>query len=92
MATQARPARASLKDHKPNFQEDPKIRLLNLTKPEIGRISKKILSKIITVVKAKTKFNQWINTDDVISWFTSLPNKERLKFISFDVQSMYSSI
>ena len=96
MATQARPARASLKDHKDHFQEDPKIRLNNPTKPEIGRISKKILQKIITEVKAKTKFNQWINTDDVISWFTALPNKEynkeRLKFISFDVESMYPSI
>ena len=92
MATQARPARASLKDHKPHFQDDPKIRLINPTKPEIGRISKKILQKIITAVKAKTKFNQWINSDDVISWFTALPNKERLKFISFDMCSMYPSI
>ena len=28
MKTQARPARATLKDHKDNFQEDPKIRLI----------------------------------------------------------------
>ena len=92
MATQERPARATLKDHKDNFQENPKIRLINPTKPEIGRISKKILSKIIIAVKAKTKYNQWINSDEVISWFTALPNKERLKFISFDVCSMYPSI
>ena len=81
MATQERPARATLKDHKDNFQENPKIRLINPTKPEIGRISKKILSKIIIAVKARTKFNQWINSDEVISWFTALPNKEKLKFM-----------
>ena len=92
MATQARPARATLKDHKHNFQEDPKIRLINPTKPEIGRISKKILQKIITAVRGKTKFNQWINSDEVINWFQNLPNKENLKFISFDVESMYPSI
>ena len=92
MATQARPARATLKDHKHNFQEDPKIRLINPTKPEIGRISKKILQKIITAVRGKTKFNQWINSDEVINWFENLPNKETLKFISFDVESMYPSI
>ena len=92
MSTQARPARATLKDHKDNFLEDPKIRLINPTKPEIGRISKQILSKIIHAVRGKTKFNQWINSDEVIDWFTALQNKERLKFISWDVVSMYPSI
>ena len=92
MDTQARPSRATLKDHKPNFLEDPKIRLLNPTKPELQKISRQILSNIIKTVRAKTKFKQWINSDDVISWFSGLPDKNRLKFISFDVVSMYPSI
>ena len=92
MKTQARPVRATFKDHKETFQEDPKIRMINPTKCEIGRISKNILSKIIHVVRGKTKFNQWINSDEVIDWFSSLQDKQRLKFISWDICSMYPSI
>ena len=92
MATQARPARVTLKDHKDDFLVNTKTRLINGTKPEIGRISKKTLAKIITAVRGKTKFNQWINSDDVISWFEKLPSKGNLKFINFDVASMYPSI
>jgi hypothetical protein len=36
----------TLKDHKPNFQNKPTCRLINPTKSEIGKISKKILEKI----------------------------------------------
>ena len=92
MATQARPARVTLKDHKPNFQEDPKVRFLNPTKPDIQVISRHILSKIIKVVRCKTKYKQWINSDSVISWFSEIPDKHRQKFLSFDVVSMYPSI
>ena len=92
MDTQARPARATLKDHKGNFLEDPRIRLLNPTKPELQIISRQILSNIIKTVRSKTKYQQWINSDDVITWFSELPDKNRLKFISFDVVSMYPSI
>ena len=79
MATQARPARVTLKDHKEDFLVNTKTRLINGTKPEIGRISKKTLAKIITAVRGKTKFNQWTNSDDVISWFEKLPSKGNLK-------------
>ena len=92
MATQVRPARATLKDHKPHFQEDPSIRLINPTKPDLQVISRHILSRIIKEVRSKTKFQQWINSDSVISWFSNIPNKQSQKFISFDVVSMYPSI
>ena len=36
----------TLKDHKANFQNNPKVRLLNPAKNEIGCISKSILDKI----------------------------------------------
>ena len=32
----------TLKDHKPNFQNNPKVRLINPAKNELGRISKSI--------------------------------------------------
>ena len=36
----------TLKDHKPNFQNNPTVRLLHPAKNELGRISKTILDKI----------------------------------------------
>ena len=36
----------TLKYHKPNFQNNPKVKLLNPAKNELGRISKTILDKI----------------------------------------------
>ena len=41
--TAKRQAFITLKDHKPNFQNVEKCRLLNPTKSEVGKISKKIL-------------------------------------------------
>ena len=77
-----------MKDHKPHFQEDPKVRLINPTKPDLQVISRHILSRIIKDVRSQTRFQQWINSDSVISWFSELPDKNRLRFISFDVVSM----
>ena len=37
---------ATLKDHKLNFQNNPKLRLINAAKPEIGKIAKQILENI----------------------------------------------
>ena len=41
----------TLKDHKPNFSNKPTCRLLNPTKPEIGKISKQILAEIVKTVR-----------------------------------------
>ena len=66
----------TLKDHKENFLNNPKIRLLNPSKNELGRISKTILDKININLRNATKLNQWKNTNDVISWFKSIKNKQ----------------
>ena len=66
----------SLKDHKPDFRNNPKCRLLVPTKPEIGRISHLILKNIIEVVRQKTKLNQWKNIYSCIEWFKLLENKK----------------
>ena len=55
-------------------------------------VSKKMLAKIVHDVKAKSQLVQWKNTDSVIAWFKQLKNKERLKFIQFDVVDFYGSI
>ena len=49
----------TLKDHKANFLNNPKTRLLNPAKNELGRISKAILDKINLNLRNATKVNQW---------------------------------
>ena len=82
----------TLKDHKANFLNNPKTRLLNPAKNELGRISKAILDKINLNLRNATKVNQWKNTSDVISWFKSIKNKQNCKFISFDIKDFYPTI
>ena len=57
----------TLKDHKENFHNTPKCRLINPTKSEIGKISKQILENINTHTRTATKLNQWKNTNEVIA-------------------------
>ena len=57
----------TLKDHKPNFSNNPTTRLINPTKLEIGIISKKILERINNKVVAAIAINQWKNSDAVIN-------------------------
>ena len=90
--TVEREAFISLKDHKPDFQNAPKSRLLNPTKPDIGKISHRILSKIVNVVRAKSKLNQWKNVYGCIDWFRKLNHKSYKSFISFDIVNFYPSI
>ena len=82
----------TLKDHKPNFLNNPKTRLLNPAKNELGRISKKILDKINVDLRNATKVNQWKNTSEVIRWFKGIRNKKICKFILFDIKDFYPSI
>ena len=65
----------TLKDHKNNFRENPQVRTLNPAKPEIGRVSKRILDEKIKVIRNISKLNQWKNTQATINWFKNLKNK-----------------
>ena len=82
----------TIKDQKNGFPNDPSFRLIHPSKSDIGRISKNILDKINPRVIQETKVNQWKNTNAVIAWFKSLPDKRRLLFANFDVESFYPSI
>ena len=82
----------TIKDHKPNYVNNPKFRLINPCKSELGMVSKQMLVKIISAIKSKSHFTQWKNSDSVINWFTQLKNKEKLHFIQFDVVNFYGSI
>ena len=90
--TVPRNAFISLKDHKENFENNPQCRLLNPTKPEIGRIAMKIVDNMVKTIRNKGELVQWTNTRDVVDWFKGIKNKKVLKFIQFDIVSFYPSI
>ena len=82
----------TLKDHKANFKNNTKCRLINPSKSEIGLFSKHYLSSIITVVTEKSDVNQWKNTSTAVKWFENLQNKQKRRFIKFDIADFYPSI
>ena len=41
----------TIKDHKENFRNNTKCRLINPAKSDVGKVSKKILSRIVTSLK-----------------------------------------
>ena len=90
--TAKREAFITLKDHKPNFANNPTCRLINPAKSEIGKISKQLLDRINANVVSKLKLNQWKNTKAVLSWFNNIQHKDSSSFIAFDVVEFYPSI
>ena len=48
----------TLKDHKENFQSNPKCRLINPAKSELGKVSKVILDSINNSIRSATNVNQ----------------------------------
>ena len=82
----------TLKDHKENFLNYPKCRLINPAKPELGKISKSIIEKVNNIVRESTKVNQWHNSNDVIKWFNNIKNKNNCTFTQFDIVEFYPSI
>ena len=84
--------RINLKDHKVDFAHKPTIRLINPSRSDVGRISKKILDRVIPVLRGKTSLYQWINTDSVIDWFKGIEEKRKMKCIQFDISNYYPAI
>ena len=91
-STSKREAFLTIKDHKPNYINNPTFRLINPTKQELGKVSKQKLKKVVNVVKEKSGLQLWKNTSAVITWFSNLPNKQQLRFIQFDICEFYPSI
>ena len=82
----------TVKDHKDNFENSPKCRLINPAKSELGVISKKITERIIMNMRDNVKFNQWNNSSNVIQWFKNIPEKHLHSFVQFDIVEFYPSI
>eukprot|EP00794_Sanderia_malayensis_P012450 gene12450-biopygen9924 len=87
-----RQAFITLKDHKDNFENNPKCRLINPAKSEIGRISKQILERVNSTIRNTTALNQWKNSLSVIDWFNKIQDKQQHTFIIFDIENFYPSI
>ena len=87
-----KPAFITLKDHKENFENNPKCRLLNPAKSEIGVISRHRLQAINESIREHTGLKQWRNTQTVLSWFRDIKSKKQSRFIQLDIVDFYPSI
>ena len=81
-----------MKDHKENSQSNPKCRLINPAKSEIGKISKFFIESINEKVCNMPSVNQWRDTDTVITWFKNIKNKDKCVFMQYDIEEYYPSI
>ena len=82
----------TIKDHKENSLNHPKVRLINPVKNELGGISKTILDNINMKLFQATKINQWKNMVSAIKCFNSLKDKHLMKFVMFDIKDFYPSV
>ena len=82
----------TLKDHKINFENNPTTRLINPAKNEIGRISKVIIANINKKLRKSLKLQQWNSNSSVINWFNNIKQKNKHKFMIFDIKDFYPSI
>ena len=86
------PSFISFKDHKDNFYTDPKCRLINPAKSNLGKVSKSVLERVVSEIRNKTGLNQWKSTSEVITWFKELQNLKKARFLKFDIVEFYPSI
>ena len=91
-AFQPREGYVTIKDHKENYKTNTKYRLINSARSDMGKVSKKILSRIITSIRESGIFNQWKSFHSVINWFKGLQNKDKLTFVQFDIVEYYPNI
>ena len=82
----------TLKDYNENFQNNPKYRLINPAKSEIGIVSKQYINRINKSVREELNVHQWRNTQAVITWFRNIKTKSSSSFIKFDIADFYPSI
>ena len=82
----------TIKDHKEDFPEKPNFRLINPSKSDIGKVSKRIFDQINQNISQNTNVNQWKNSTSVIDWFKAIDNKPQYTFSVFDIESFYRSI
>ena len=75
----------TLKDHKENFRDRPKCRLINPAKSQIGKISKQILEQLNKKIREKAGLQQWRSTAEALDWFNAITHKSRKRFLQLDI-------
>ena len=82
----------TIKDHKDDFRTNPKYRLINPNKSELGLLSKRVIEDVNDRLRNRINVNQWQSSSAVIKWFKEIPEKADSSFLIFDVQEFYPSI
>ena len=86
----------TIKDHKQEFPNSIKCRVINPASNNLGRVSKRILDKVNQKCRDASGVNQWRSTQDVLKWFSNVhsanPTKDKAKFLQFDISEFYPSI
>ena len=86
----------TIKDHKEDFPNTVKCRVINPACNNLGKVSKRVLDEINTTCREAAGVSQWKSTQDVLRWFTEIhaqnPTKNRGKFVQFDICEFYPSI
>ena len=86
----------TIKDHKEEFPNNIKCRVINPASNNLGKISKRILDKVNTKCREATGVNQWRSTQDVLQWFSGVhaanPTKKKARFLQFNINEFYPSI
>ena len=82
----------TIKDHKPQFPNDIKCRLINPTKSNIGKISKQLLDIINATLITKLDVKILKNSAETIEWFKETEFKPRKSFLQFDIVDYYPSM
>ena len=85
----------TIKDHKQEFPNSIKCRVINPASNNLGRVSKRILYKVNHNCRVASGVNQCRSTQDVLQWFSNVhsanPTKEKAKFLQFDICEFYSA-
>ena len=86
----------TIKDHKEDFPNTIKCRVINPACNNLGKFSKRVLDEINTKCREVAGVSQWKSTQDVLRWFTEIhaqnPTKNKGKFVQFDICEFYPSI
>ena len=66
--------------------------MINPTKTNVAKVTKRIFNKLIDRMKSVMKLNQWKHTHSVINWFSNIKGKCKHIFIKFNVIDLYPCI
>ena len=82
----------TIKDHKSDFKENPKCRLINPAKTQMGKVSKIFVQDICASLRIALNINQWRNIQDCIKWFKEYDKDNKCSFVKYYIKEFYPSI